>query len=82
MAGSGYRPGSGGTPPHLNTVQVLPSDRSRSAFFATAAEQYLAQLDALDVTKRIDAVLADGDIDPADRVFVDYNTARLAAEIW
>lgn len=62
--------------------QIADSGPSRSAFFATAAEQYLAQLDALDVTKRIDAVLADGDIDPADRVFIDYNTARLAAEIW
>jgi hypothetical protein len=65
-------------------AQIAESGLSRSAFFATAAEQYLAQVEALDVTERINSVLADGDIDPVDQVFVDYNTGRLAAtaESW
>lgn len=61
-------------------AQIAESGLSRSAFFATAAEQYLAQLESQDVTERINVVLADDDVDPVDRVFLDYNTARLAAD--
>ncbi|MFC6147909.1 MULTISPECIES: ribbon-helix-helix protein, CopG family [Mumia] len=53
---------------------------SRSAFFAAAAEHYLAEIEHDDVTRRIDLFFASDGSDARDAVIVNHGMAQLAAD--